>query len=206
MNLSKKERRELRREERGQEIAWAQRKKQIKTWSVRAAVFLVILGGGFVLYKSFSQKVSVVEIGEPFPIEGTEHVADGMKVTYTTNPPASGAHYGVPANWGVYDHEIPDEAVVHNLEHGGVWISYHIDSPNLTKTKLRAIAENNSKVVLSPRAKNDSPIALVSWGRVHKMTVAPDGSFNEDIVKNFILKYKNKGPELVPDNMPGKDY
>ena len=199
--LSKKERRELRREEKRQELAGLSQKKSMKKWFLWALIIIIIVAVGWAIYKSLPETAKIPEIGQSYPEEGRNHVADGVKVNYKTNPPSSGDHYGDPANWGVYEHEIPDEAAVHNLEHGGIWISYRTDVPDATKKKLTEIAKSNTKVILTPRAKNDSSVALVSWRRIYKME-----ALDENMMQNFILKYKNTGPEQVPDNMPGKAY
>lgn len=206
MELSKKERRELKREERAKESALVSQKKGIKKIAILIAIFIAIIALGWFIYKSLPKTSKIPEIGDSYPEEGSKHVPGGTTVSYHTNPPSSGDHYADPANFGVYDHEIPDEAAVHNLEHGGIWISYKPDIPEIAKNKLVKIAKSNTKVILTPRSKNDSTIALVSWRRIYKMEVSADGSFPEDIVQNFILKYKNTAPERVPDNAPGKDY
>ena len=206
MELSKKERRELKREGRQEELRVIAKRAKIKVFGI-LAVFLIILAAGLYFgYQYISKKASIGEMGSSFPIEGDKHVSDGTKVEYRTNPPTSGDHYGVPANWGVYDHEIPDEAAVHNLEHGGVWITYKPEIAETIKAKLIEITKSNSKVIMTPRAKNDAPIALVSWGRIYKPEISAEGAFDESGVSDFILKYKNTGPEKVPDSMPGKDY
>ena len=167
---------------------------------------MIFAGAVYGIYKLSSQN-PIPEIGESFSTEGRDHVADGTKVEYKTNPPTSGSHYAIPSNWGIIGHEIPDEAAVHNLEHGGVWISYKPDISDSAKKKLEEIAKSGGgKILMTPRAKNDRDLAAVSWGRVYKFDLNQDGSFDESAVKNFIKKYKNTGPEQVPDNMPGKAY
>ncbi len=140
------------------------------------------------------------DFGIAFPIEGRLHVADGSKVVYKTNPPSSGNHYALPAPWGVYDKSLPDETLVHNLEHGGVWISYKPTISQGVIDRLKEIAKKyKSKVILEPRAANDADIALTSWGRIFKFNLNQDGSFDIEAINNYILKYRNTGPEIVPD-------
>ncbi len=161
---------------------------------------MVLASAGYFIFNYFSKLASIPEIGQSYPIEGREHVADGTKVEYHTNPPSSGAHYQSPERWGVFDKAIADGTLVHNLEHGGVWISYKPLISQIAKEKLEAIAKNyRSKVIMTPREANDRDVALVSWGRVYKFNLNPNGSFDEDSVNNFIKKYKNTGPEIVPD-------
>lgn len=156
---------------------------------------MILAVAGYFGFNYFSKLVSIPEMGEAYPIEGAAHVAEGTRVEHKTNPPSSGAHYANPARWSVYNKELSDGNLVHNLEHGGIWISYKPSIPQDEIKKLEDLVKTyRSKVILTPREKNDSPIALVSWGRIYKID-----SFNEDAIKNFILKYKNTGPELVPD-------
>lgn len=207
MELSKKERRKLKREERRKEELSRGRKKSVKFWAVSVLIVLAVFAIVYFGYLSFFRAASAPEIGEVFPIEGENHVAEGTKVDYHTNPPTSGPHYGVPANWGIYDHEIPDEAVMHNLEHGGIWITYKSDVQEAAKKRLEEITRGSNKVIMTPRSKNDSAVALVSWGRIYRPVLSAGGDFDEEVVKNFILKYRNTGPEkLVPESAPGKDY
>ena len=46
------------------------------------------------------------------------HVEDGTVVAYNSIPATSGDHYFSPQPCGFYQGEVPDERVVHNLEHG----------------------------------------------------------------------------------------
>ena len=172
-------------------------KNKFLIWAV---VILVLAAAGYFVFNYFSKLVSIPEIGKAFPIEGAAHVATETKVEYRTNPPSSGAHYANPAPWGVYSKPIADETLVHNLEHGGVWISYKPLIPQAAKEKLISLAKSyRSKVILSPRDANDKDIAVVSWGRIYKFDLNADGGFDENAVRNYITKYKNTGPEIVPD-------
>jgi len=131
-----------------------------------------------------------------FAIVGRDHIASGTAGSgYDSNPPSSGPHWPAAANNGVYDKELPDEQLIHNLEHGHVWISYKPDTADDVKNKLKEIVEKDSwKVVLEPREQNDSQIALVSWGRVLKMDQPDFGKIEE-----FIKTYRNRGPESTPE-------
>ena len=167
---------------------------------VWAVIVLILASAGYFVFNYFSKLASLPEMGEAYPIEGAAHVAEGTKIEYRTNPPSSGAHYTNPARWGVYDNMLSDGNLVHNLEHGGVWISYKPLIPQAAKEKLISLAKSyRSKVILSPRDANDKDIAMVSWGRVYKFDLNLDGGFNENAVRDYIIKYKNTGPEIVPD-------
>lgn len=134
--------------------------------------------------------------GESFTIQGKEHIEVGETHSeYNSNPPTSGSHYGDAVDWGVYQDELTDENAVHSLEHGGIWISYQSDIDEDTKQKLEAIGTQYSgSVVVSPRSKNDSRIAIASWGRLEKLS-----AFDEQLIVEFIKLNKNQSPEPLAE-------
>lgn len=177
--LTKQERREL----------------AIKKHGVRKTVgwiiaILIIGGTGYGLYYLASQPEKP-RPGETFEILGQEHISVGAShPAYNSNPPTSGWHYGQPANWGVYQEELPDEQLIHNLEHGGIWISYK-DVDQETKSNLEAISKKYpGSVIVTPRSANDAKIVLASWGRLEKLE-----SFEETKIMDFIKANRNKSPE-----------
>ena len=131
--------------------------------------------------------------GEEFAIQGREHIAIGAThAPYNSNPPTSGWHYAGPASWGMYQTELPDEQVIHNLEHGGIWISYK-DLDTDTTAKLEDLARRfPNSVIITPRVSNDSKIVLASWGRLEKLE-----AFDEVKILAFIKSNKNKSPEPI---------
>jgi len=186
--LTRQERRELQRKEikEGKEFYSQKRKgKRILFWAVS---LLVVFGIIYLIV--VSSKNQKPRPGEAVVTQGQEHIAVGAThIEYNSNPPTSGPHYEGPAKWGVYQTELPDEQLIHNLEHGGVWISYK-DVDEATKIALEEIAKSGLKIILEPRAKNDAPIVLVSWGRVQKFQ-----SFDKQAILNFIKANTNKSPE-----------
>ena len=155
-------------------------------WTIGIVVAIVI-GYGLILLVRQAQQPRP---GEAVATQGQEHIAVGAShPEYNSNPPTSGWHYTQPANWGVYQTELPDEQVIHNLEHGGIWISYK-DIDDTAKTALEKIAKSNSKIILEPRSKNDAPIVLASWGRLQKFQ-----TLDEQAILAFIDANSNKSPE-----------
>lgn len=158
------------------------------------AIASVLLIGGIVWIVSRSQATGP-EQGEAIPTLGGQHIAPGEQhIPYNSNPPTSGPHSVNPQSSGIYDKELIDEQVVHSLEHGGVWIAY---KPDLPKDQIDAlnkiVRKNRAKVILSPRSKNDSPIALASWTRLAKLD-KPD----EKTILKFIIANRDHAPENVP--------
>jgi len=169
-------------------------KKPILIVVLCCALPLIILGI-IVLSKSktptSSSSISPSTVGQEISIEGREHVPEGTKVDYrNSNPPTSGNHWPTPAEWGFYNTPLPDEQLVHNLEHGGIWMSYK-DIDDATKTKLLKLAQQYPQaVIVTPRSENDTKIAVASWGRLEKLDV-----FDEEKIIAFIKANINKSPE-----------
>ena len=200
-HLTKKERKALRREERRQESQKANRKSKVMTiffWVVGLAVLGLLLYGGYTLLTA--QKES---LGEDFSIavpimDSRGHVNPGSpRPNYNSNPPTSGPH-GSTINKGVHDEEFPDESLVHNLEHGVVWVSYQPDIPEEVVNELEDITKSHGKVVLTIRSANEKDIALSAWGRLDTFDVNPDGTIDKARIEDFIKRYRNKAPERVP--------
>ena len=65
--------------------------------------------------------------GETLPEQPySPHVEPGQEhLPYNSVPATSGWHYPFWASWGVHGNVIPDEVLVHNLEHGGVGVHYN---------------------------------------------------------------------------------
>lgn len=171
----------------------------MKKGIIIAVIVIIILAIGFLLFQQDAKvahlavdaDLSAERVGEEFPELSRSHIEVGAgHEPYNSNPPTSGPHWATPADWGVYPGAMVDEQLVHNLEHGGIWISYKsIDADTLAK--LEAIAKANpGSVIMSSRDVNDSPIALASWTRLLKLD-----SYDETKILDFIRANKNKSPE-----------
>ncbi len=131
-----------------------------------------------------------------YPSQGVAHIRLGdSHPPYNSNPPTSGWHTPETAPWGAHRREIPDQVIVHNLEHGGIWISYRDPSNTELVDRLETLAGRyRSKVIVTPRPQNDAPIAVAAWTRLMKLD-----EYDEDKIVRFIEAYRNRGPEQVPD-------
>ncbi len=138
--------------------------------------------------------------GVPVPtMEMRDHVPEGTPVEYSTNPPTSGPHWGSTAQWGVYTSRPPaDERLVHNLEHGGVIISYNLDQLDApTVEQLQALADELYRerpcIILTPREsiQDDKPIALAAWG-----VLALLDEYDEPAIRAFWRDHVARGPEF----------
>lgn len=175
----------------------AQNKKKVKKL-ITALIYLVILVVVvFGVFKLATKKGPPVP-GEFFPAQSRQHINPGEShPPYNSNPPTGGWHYGQPVQTGIYDKPLPDEELIHNLEHGHIWIAYKPDLPKDQIEQLVKIAKSyGSRIVMTPRAANDSPIAIVAWQHLFKLQ-----NVDEPQIRVFINAYRNvAGPEKnIPD-------
>lgn len=139
--------------------------------------------------------------GQRLPDLGRTHLQEGQAFSgYNSTPPASGPHWPSPAQWGAYDTPVPDERAVHNLEHGGIVISYNqIDPADLQKLKdLRARQPRDRfgsvKIVIRPYDRIPAgTIAVAAWTFLDTMQ-----GFDEQRIRAFIDAHMNRCCESVP--------
>ena len=113
-------------------------------------------------------------------IEGVEYLTITSRghteedLDYPTVPPAGGDHLGIWHNCGKYVVELLDEAAVHSLEHGAVWITYLPDLSLIDIQKLDSLLEGNQRFLMSPHSNQPAPIVLTAWGRRLEIEDADD--------------------------------
>jgi len=127
---------------------------------------------------------------------GNMHIGrDESHGAYNSVPATSGWHYsdgGAPARWGVHDEFLPDEVLVHNLEHAGVGIHYNCpDGCDDLIVELASITQDHQKVIMSPYPDMDATIALTAWNYIDKLA-----EFDEERILEFI------GDHVNSDNAP----
>ena len=114
---------------------------------------------------------------------------------YSTNPPSSGPHWGDGvAGPGIHDKEVPDELLVHSLEHGAAILWYKSDLPQDQVEGLKKVFnESSGKKIMVPRENLDVPVALTSWGWILKLKI-----IDEAKIKEFIETNNDRAPEKAP--------
>ncbi len=143
---------------------------------------------------------TVEKIGTKQPIEAGTHVAVGTRVEYPTRPPTSGSHWEMPhAGWGVKDTAQDDERVVHNLEHGGIVISYKgltaDDLANLKTLVRRLTGGEYRKVLLRPYDRMENGIVVTAWAWSLKLD-----RYDESQVTKFVqAHYGQRGESPEPN-------
>jgi hypothetical protein len=123
-----------------------------------------------------------VTIETPELLPGT-HVPEGTVITYNSNPPSSGPHYPVWANFQEYMAPLDEGYLVHSLEHGAIARLYKCDPTTdackVTIDSLRKIRDAmptdpmcdpaiRVRFVIAPFPKLDTPVAAVAWGITYK--------------------------------------
>lgn len=168
-------------------------KRTITQYSIWILVVVAVLYGIFWLAQNAGPDGEDFSVA--YDIQGRDHIREGADhPEYNSNPPSSGWHYSSPARGGFYEEPLPDEQVIHNLEHGDIWIAYHPDVSDEVKATLESFA--GRYVVVSPRSENDGDISLVAWGRVDTFDVE-DELVDQIRIQDFIKRYDNRGPEKV---------
>ncbi len=150
----------------------------------------------------------VVTITDNHPLEGRTHVEVCSPVAYQTNPPSSGDHWPIWAEFRSYDAPVPRSMLVHNLEHGAVIMLYRCDAdcPEIPAAyeeaadtfgldPLCVMGSNNaerSRIVIAPDPELDAPIGLASWRATYVATCLDPPSILE-----FIETHYGRGLEQV---------
>jgi len=194
---TKQERRELRRQEKEAEQSARQRGRSMRKFRNYALVVVIIAAVGYGIYfllKSAAPKEE--DFSRAIPLMEASHIAVGSQLPeYTSNPLTSGPHYGQTARSGFRNEAISDQNIIHNLEHGDIWIAYH---PRIAEEIVEELKQfGAAKVIITPREANETDIAVAAWGRLDTFNIE-NNALSIERIKDFIKRYTNKGPERVP--------
>lgn len=123
------------------------------------------------------------------------HVAESLTVEYNSIPATSGNHWARWSNCGFFEEELPDERIVHNLEHGNIVVSYNLSTAEEID-QLRDIMgdiglANTSGVTRAYSKIPAGTVALAAWGVSDTME-----GIDKDRIETFFETYAgNLGPE-----------
>lgn len=114
-------------------------------------------------------------------LKSGEHVPEGTTIAFETNPPSSGAHYPVWANFQEFPTAVPRGYWLHSAEHGAVVLLYKCSGADCAPIQegLRQVAQSiatdplcdpaiRARVVITPDPELDVPVAAVTWGFTYK--------------------------------------
>lgn len=160
-----------------------------------AIIGILVIGGiGFAVLQKEPPKP---RLGIEQANEGQKHVAEGQPQTYKAKIPTSGPHAGT-VQWQAYEQQIPDENIIHNMEHGGIIVSYRSDLDSATIQKLKGLFAkpytvqgfSPNKAIVMPRKGQEKPIVLASWNRILELD-----NYNQQSLIDYYLGNVNKSPE-----------
>ena len=163
----------------------------------------ILIGAAILAVVAFFA-VRSLEIGAPgerVAVSGVgQHVPEGQPVAYNSVPPVGGAHWPAPAAWGNSTAPVPDERAVHNLEHGGVVISYNnIPSGDLARMQGLLLSYprdsfNEVKLLIRPYDRiPQGTFVLAAWGWKQSFT-----TYDEAAVRAFLDAHMGRCCESVP--------
>lgn len=173
-----------RKEKRRQEVARQKRKRILTIW-IPLGILLVSLVG-FLLYRIFQPELEGVLTFGP---QSRDHDHEA-EFADTGLPPTGGSHNPRWQNCGIYDTPVDNSLVVHSLEHGAVWLSYHPDLPTDKVEALRDLVRGKSYTLMAPFPDLLGEVVLSAWSR--QLVIE---SFPDDRVEDFINRYRQQGPE-----------
>ena len=144
-------------------------------------------------------RTTIMESRDHFPVQlGIQDFETGG---YNTVPPTSGMHWSAWSDCGFYNYPLPDELLVHNLEHGNIIVSYNL-TDEAQISALRDVIDGipfaaEYAVVRRYHGIPEGMVAMTTWGVLDRML----GVDSERIARFFDEFPGNTGPEF-PNGLP----
>jgi hypothetical protein len=177
----------------------------VATLALGGVLFVALGQGGASAADVQKVKTSLEKAGCTFvakkAVSGEHSITDpsGASDKWNTDPPTTGPHYAIAAIFNAYDDEVELARVVHNLEHGGIYILYGEDVPAATVDELRAFyADHKTGTIMAPLDRLGDEFAVGAWyahddpamGYLARCT-----TFDEAAISGFFEDLQFKGPE-----------
>ncbi|MBX3211755.1 MAG: DUF3105 domain-containing protein [Labilithrix sp.] len=136
------------------------------------------------------------------PISGAAHVPEGTALSYCSNPPSSGDHYPVWADFRQYPAPVEWPYLVHSMEHGAVVLLYKCEPSGcpdvvdaLVKVRDEAAADplcsnGVKRIIIAPSATIPTQVAAAAWGKTYRADCADPATLAAFVRDNYA-----KGPE-----------
>jgi hypothetical protein len=177
------------------------------------AVLLGVMGGGGLDDEALAadMKAAGCTFQSVPALEGAHSVRQpgGTSGKWNTDPPTTGPHYGIAAIFGIYEDELEIARVVHNLEHGGIYILYGDEVPEETVDRLRDFYDSHQTgTVMAPLNRLGDEFAVGAWvvdGDTDNGFLAKCKEFDEGALSSFFDSLQFRGPERFDpsDLQPG---
>ena len=130
----------------------------------------------------------------------TQHVPEG----YLTTPPTSGRHWGKWVSCGFFTDPVPDENIVHNMEHGNIILSYNL-AEQTQIDELRQAFDDIDLTEFWGVARpydviDEGAIALTTWGIIDQWSVSDDiAGVDKPRIARFFKAYSGRLSPEFPD-------
>lgn len=138
-----------------------------------------------------------------YPPASANHVTQCSALSYDSNPPAGGDHYGTWAAFQTYSYPVPAGFLGHSLEHGAVVYWYNCpegcaDEVARAQAMIDALPLDDKcagtgvqrRVILVPSPDLDVRWAASSWGYIIKSSC-----FDADALRTFYIDHFGRGLE-----------
>jgi hypothetical protein len=155
------------------------------------------------------------------PLRNAAHQEPCSDISFHTNPPTSGAHYGVWASYKTYSEPLPRGFYLHSMEHSGILLAYSCALFSGDCTALAAELDQfrqdygrddlctvdvHNRIVVTPDPLLDVPFAAAAWG--HSLT---GDCFDAQLVQEFSdahygMNYENFCSDGVDPTDPAAGY
>jgi hypothetical protein len=133
-------------------------------------------------------------VGTPIATQASSVLADGETYdSYPSVPPTSGPSYAAGVEWGAYEEQQANEAVVRNLEQGAIVANYNL-TDEAQIVDLTAYLESQPGYpgcyVLQPHTGVAAgQVTLTSWGWMESFTGVDRPGMQE-----FVIDHRNDAP------------
>lgn len=133
------------------------------------------------------------------PAGARDHRDPCSDIDYPSQPPASGPHFGVWADFLVYDEEVPWGFLVHSLEHGAIVFGY--DCPSGCPEVLQAFGSiieahgpdplceshpsTDARFIVVPMSGLDAPVVALAWEHAYTATGIDEASLGEFVAMHY---------------------
>jgi hypothetical protein len=134
---------------------------------------------------------------------GVDHInpPEAASVSYNSDPPTSGPHFGVPAELGFYTTPVEPPTLVHNLEHGQIVIWYSPDADERVIDQLEFLTNQVPEATVASPYENvpeDASFVLTAWRHSQACDLP-----SQEVFDAFRRQFQGQGPEPITPPFEG---
>lgn len=144
----------------------------------------------------------------PPPVDA-RHVDACTVLSWNSNPPTSGPHYGIWASFAVYSSPVPRGFYLHSMEHSAVVLAYNCDLVAAPGGDCAALAAElaqfragqpkddlctdavYNRIVVTPDPLLEVPFAAAAWGHMIKADCFDAAEIASFVVSYYGMNYEN---------------